>query len=214
MLTDGKQIAAARQLLGWSQADLAERSGVSKPSIIRIEKDLMSVKDDIRKNIETVIRSHGMEFTPKGVQEKTIDVLRFNGTEGMKRFYDDIYLTASKGGGDFYIFNGVPDLILKFLSEQWYEFHAARMREIASNYTLKVIVKEGEKGLIGSKFAQYRYFPADQFYNRTLYVYGSKAAFVSFGDNSVEIIIIEQPEIASSMRILCEIAWNNVALKE
>jgi predicted transcriptional regulator len=32
-----QQLKAARALLGWSQADLAEMSGVSKPTIQRIE---------------------------------------------------------------------------------------------------------------------------------------------------------------------------------
>lgn len=32
-----RQVKAARALLGWSQADLAERSGVSSPTIKRLE---------------------------------------------------------------------------------------------------------------------------------------------------------------------------------
>jgi transcriptional regulator with XRE-family HTH domain len=32
-----RQIKAARALLGWSQADLAERSGVSEPTVARLE---------------------------------------------------------------------------------------------------------------------------------------------------------------------------------
>jgi transcriptional regulator with XRE-family HTH domain len=32
-----RQIKAARSLLGWSQDDLAERSGISKPTIGRLE---------------------------------------------------------------------------------------------------------------------------------------------------------------------------------
>jgi len=211
MLTNGKQIAAARQLLGWSQANLAERAGASKPSIIRIEKDLYSVKDDIRKSVLQAFDSHGIEFTPKGVQERTLFTKTLSGTSGMQEFYNDIFLTASQEGGDFYIFNGVPDLIIKFLGEEWYDMHSSRMSEVSENYIFKVIVKDGEKGLIGNDFAKYRFFPADQFYNRTLYVYGSKAAFVNFEQNNVQIVVIEQLEIANSMRVLCEIAWNNVA---
>lgn len=32
-----RQVKAARALLGWSQGDLAERSGVSKPTVARLE---------------------------------------------------------------------------------------------------------------------------------------------------------------------------------
>ena len=36
MLTT-RQVKAARALLGWSQSDLAERSGVSEPTVARLE---------------------------------------------------------------------------------------------------------------------------------------------------------------------------------
>ena len=32
-----RQVKAARALLGWSQADLAEKSGVSEPTVARLE---------------------------------------------------------------------------------------------------------------------------------------------------------------------------------
>lgn len=214
MLTDGKQIAAARQLLGWSQEDLANYSGISKPSINRMEKELFSVKDDLRQKVVDAIEKHGVGFTPRGVQEKALDVVQLNGVEGMRHFYNDIYYTAQNIGGLFFIFNGVPELILKWLGNDWYDMHAKRMQDIGQKYNFKVIVKEGEKGLIGSGFAEYRFFPADQFYDRTIYIYGSKAAFVSFEENDVEIVIINQKEIAKSMRVLCEIAWDNVAIKK
>lgn len=213
MLTDGKQIAAARQLLGWSQEDLATRSGVSKPTVNRMEKELFSVKDELRQKVAEAIEKSGVGFTPRGVQEKTLDVVQLNGMEGMRQFYNDIYYAAQNIGGLFFIFNGAPQLILKWLGEDWYEMHAKRMYEVGHRYNFKVIVKEGETGLIGNSFAEYRFFPAHQFYDRTIYVYGPKAAFVSFEENDVQILIINQKEIAKSMRVLCGIAWDNVAIK-
>lgn len=214
MLTDGKQIAAARQLLGWSQEDLAAKSGISKPSINRMEKELFSVKDDLRQKVIEAVEKNGVSFTPRGVQEKALDIVQLNGMEGMRQFYNDIYYAAQNIGGLFFIFNGVPELILKWLGDDWYAMHAKRMQDMDHHYKFKVIVKEGEKGLIGNSFAEYRFFPADQFYDRTIYVYGSKAAFVSFEENDVEIVIINQKEIAKSMHILCQIAWDNVAIKK
>ncbi|PCI00721.1 MAG: hypothetical protein COB76_02870 [Alphaproteobacteria bacterium] len=213
MLTNGKQIAAARQLLGWSQTDLAEQAGVSKPSIVRMEKELYSVKDDLRINVLEACSSNGIAFIENGVQEKNINVQRLNGTNGMREFYDNIYLTAQNEGGEFYIFNGAPANIIQWLGEEWYTAHSERMSHIKNNYHFRVIVKEGEKGLIGNQFAKYKFFPADQFSNRTIYIFGSKAAFVSFANNNVQIIIIDQIDIANSMRVLCQIAWDNVAIE-
>ena len=79
MLSNGRQIAAARQLLDWSQDDLAKKSGVSKPTIIRMEKDLYSVKDDLRNKVIAAVNDNGLEFTPLGVQATTNKITKFEG---------------------------------------------------------------------------------------------------------------------------------------
>jgi len=48
-LVTTRQIKAARALLGWSQSDLAKRSGVSEPTIARLE----SVDGELRGREET-----------------------------------------------------------------------------------------------------------------------------------------------------------------
>lgn len=58
------QLRAARALLGWSQNDLADASGVSAPTIKRIEPGEGPVKtsDDIIFKIETAFAFAGIEF--------------------------------------------------------------------------------------------------------------------------------------------------------
>ena len=59
-----RQIKAARALLGWSQADLAERSGISEPTVARLE----SLEGELGGRIGTVekmrsaIEKAGVEF--------------------------------------------------------------------------------------------------------------------------------------------------------
>lgn len=58
---------AARSLLNWSQDDLAERSGVSKPTIGRLE----SVDGDLGGRLDTAekivaaLEAGGVEFIPE-----------------------------------------------------------------------------------------------------------------------------------------------------
>jgi len=60
-----RQIKAARALLGWSQSDLARRSGVSEPTIARLESvdgQLGGREETVRK-IRTALENSGIEFT-------------------------------------------------------------------------------------------------------------------------------------------------------
>jgi transcriptional regulator with XRE-family HTH domain len=59
-----RQIKAARALLGWSQADLAERSRVSEPTVARLESvdGELGGREDTADKIRTAIESAGIEF--------------------------------------------------------------------------------------------------------------------------------------------------------
>jgi transcriptional regulator with XRE-family HTH domain len=58
------QIKAARALLGWSQADLAHRSGVSEPTIARLEsaEGELGGREGTGEKIRRAIESAGIEF--------------------------------------------------------------------------------------------------------------------------------------------------------
>jgi transcriptional regulator with XRE-family HTH domain len=59
-----RQIKAARALLGWSQADLAQRSGVSEPTIARLEAadGELGGREGTTKKIRNAIEIAGIEF--------------------------------------------------------------------------------------------------------------------------------------------------------
>ena len=56
------QIRAARGLLDWSQGELAERSGVSKQSVTRIENGTMDPRFSTITALYQAIRSAGVEM--------------------------------------------------------------------------------------------------------------------------------------------------------
>ena len=57
------QIRAARGLLGWSQSDLAERAGVSLPTVKRVEAGTgPRVSDAARNKLRRTFESAGVEF--------------------------------------------------------------------------------------------------------------------------------------------------------
>lgn len=62
-----EQIRAARALLRWSQADMAERSGVSVPTIKRLEAmdGELSGHTATIQSLTTCIEAAGVEFIPE-----------------------------------------------------------------------------------------------------------------------------------------------------
>jgi transcriptional regulator with XRE-family HTH domain len=63
-LATTRQIKAARALLGWSQADLARRSGVSEPTIARLEAadGELGGREGTGDKIHAALDAAGIEF--------------------------------------------------------------------------------------------------------------------------------------------------------
>jgi transcriptional regulator with XRE-family HTH domain len=59
-----EQIKAARALLGWLQEDLAAHSGVSLPTVKRLEsRSPLQVSDEAKAKIVAALQAAGIEFT-------------------------------------------------------------------------------------------------------------------------------------------------------
>jgi transcriptional regulator with XRE-family HTH domain len=59
-----RQVKAARALLGWSQADLAEKSGVSEPTVARLESmdGELGGRELTAEKIRSAIEGAGVSF--------------------------------------------------------------------------------------------------------------------------------------------------------
>lgn len=65
---NGEQIRAARALVGWSAADLAERSGVSYPTIQRLDatRGPVSGRYETVEAIRKALEGQGVQFLEGG----------------------------------------------------------------------------------------------------------------------------------------------------
>lgn len=59
-----EQIRAARGLLGWSQTELADKAGLSLPTIKRMEREDggLAVSDNAKERVRTALEKAGVEF--------------------------------------------------------------------------------------------------------------------------------------------------------
>lgn len=207
-----EQIRAARGLLGWSQKDLADRAGLSQTGIARLENGTHKPNMQTMERILTAFDQAQIEFLgDTGLRKKTAEVQVLRGQEGLRTFMNDVYENARAKGGDICLFNGVPAKMIQWLGSEWYEAHAQRMATIKNNFTFRVIVRQGDQQMIGSRFAAYRWFPEDLFHDQTFYAYGGKLAFINFEENDVRVLVLDQAEFTDSFRVLFDIAWENAA---
>ena len=62
VLTYAVQLRAGRTLLGWSQAELARRAGVARPTVARIESLQMLPRLDTAGKLKQALRDGGVIF--------------------------------------------------------------------------------------------------------------------------------------------------------
>ena len=95
----GRQIRAARGLLGWKMEDLADKAGLTRITIRQIENDLVQPQEKTLAKIYAVFDKFGVEFLPdEGMRIRKQDTRTYSGKAGYRQLLDHIYETLKKGG--------------------------------------------------------------------------------------------------------------------
>lgn len=63
---DGRQIKAARAILGWSQSDLCEHSGISRATLNDLENNTGDPRRSSISRVEDAFQKHGVTFIAPG----------------------------------------------------------------------------------------------------------------------------------------------------
>jgi predicted transcriptional regulator len=72
-MIEGRQIRAARGLLGWSRSDLIDASGVSMSALLRLEGAQADSRSSTLNKVIASLNAVGIEFTNDG--QKGVGVL-------------------------------------------------------------------------------------------------------------------------------------------
>lgn len=203
-----EQMKAARALLDWSQKELAEKSGVSEPSIKLIETGKTNSKPDTLLRIQDSLESAGIEFLPqKGVRfrDDLLAILeKMNDNDNIYlRLLDDMYYTMKDTHGEI-----LHSFVDNALSPPEVLEREQMLR--ANGITFRHLVRFGDTHLI-YPLDEYRYLPKGAYLNNPVAVFGDKIAFnviskTQKGESA--IIVIKNSQIAEIKRKEFQVLWD------
>ncbi len=200
-----QQIKAARSLLDWTQDDLAERSGLSKYSIVNVESGKTAPQRGTLDSIINALEAADIEFMDGGVRKKYDHVRILNGEDANERLLEEIFVTLKDSGGEVLI-SGLREPSQSDI--QKYEFIKNHIEKIKENgITERILIEEGDKNLV-APHEWYRWLPKKYFSPHTFQLFGHKLALINWGPPQ-QVIIIDNKLFAESYRNFFNFSWDN-----
>ena len=199
-----EQCRAARGLLGWTQQDLADASGLSKTAINNFEKGHSDIKNESLRAVRMAFESADIEFTgTDGLRKRKENIRTLKGETAFSDLLDDIYETLKDQGGEVLISN-VSENSIRQISSKKLQQHLDRLKE--HNISERILCSDGAKSPLGSEnFC--RWVSGDSFaISMAYFIYGQKIA-MELWDQSM-IIITHSREAANSERQRFERLWS------
>lgn len=208
MTVDPRQIRAARALLNWSQADLAEASGVARSSIKNIENEITVARRDTLRDIQDAFENCGLEFLPgSGVRFKQNNIEIFEGADRFDSFYDFMYEHLKKQGGE--VCFSVYDEHLTAKHRKNPEIHRNRMKDLAEQKKITFRILTTKSDFLSHGYAEFRCQPQESPTLTGFYAFGDCLALLSFvRENAPYVIVIQSAPLAEGYRQGFNIAWD------
>jgi len=205
MITE-RQIRAARGLLGWDAADLAEKTNLTRATLSNIENNLVQARAGSIEKIMRVFSENGVEFLgDHGVELKNDRIVTLKGENIFFRVLDDVIATLRNVKNSEALFACVDDKLSPPVVIENYR----RLRK--TGIAMRSLVRENDTHLMG-KLDEYRYLPTAFFHNSTTVIYGDKfATMILDPETKIDVgaIIIRNPHVAAAQRNLFNLIWSN-----
>lgn len=203
-----EQCRAARGLLGWTQQDLAEASGLSKTAINNFEKGHSDIKAESLKAIRLAFESLDIEFIGlEGLRKKSETALFLKGPSTFRDLFDDILLTLEN--------NSLKTLDILDTQNSW-------VTKLEATDTLTNLQRLKNRNisvriLTGAPVPKHPSYNHTQWssineqtalpYAPTTYIYGPKIATEMW--NSDNTVILKSATIAQAEKQRFEILWSH-----
>lgn len=213
----GRQIRAARALLGISQEELATAAGLTKQGVSKIEDGSVHPREGTVTDIFRVFSDRGIEFLPdEGVKLKTDSVTKLEGRKDFIHFMDKVYESATQmysrdGTKPICICNLDNSLFRKFMGD-YYPAHVDRLKKIEGLEIKSLAAELDENHHSDAKYLIYRYLKELKAVVAPFYVFGDNFALIDFdAPNPPSILMIHSAPLAQSYRDQFNIMWKNAS---
>lgn len=220
MMISAAQLRAARGLLDWTRSELAKASGLSAETIKNIEHGVYAPQEATIAAIVNCFAEHNVSFSDdEGVRFRRDTVMRYEGTEGFKRFMDDVYVTAkethsSEIDNKLFCMSALDDTFFdQYLGDFFTVLHVKRMNALRDKFKMRILIHKRPYTLsedectIGS-YREYRVQPDHVMGNVPFYVYGDKLAILIFEQGKdPQIIVIASALVAKAYREQFDVLW-------
>ena len=204
-MINAAQIRAARALLDWNRDQLGASSGVSVPALSKIETEKSNPHPETIVKVQTALEQAGCVFTDNsGVKLKSEIVTVYEGREGLKNFFDDLYITGQHFGGEFLISGGNQKDFHDAMGAEFLSFHAKRMQTL-KNFKIKALKPVSRMDEPGLDYIEFHYIPDQMFFTVPFYVYHDKLAIIIW--DPVRIIVLHDQRVADAYRLQFNTIW-------
>ncbi|MBX2833498.1 MAG: helix-turn-helix domain-containing protein [Micavibrio sp.] len=196
----------ARGILGWTQQDLADASGLSKTAINNFEKGHSDIKSESSKAIRLAFESAEIEFLEhNGIRKKSEGMKILRGMNACDLLLDDMNSQISTSDKPFQIINTTGPLYGK-VSNNKVDMFYKNLAE--SNISQKIITSPSIKNKDLPK-TTFRYIPENLSKgNVTTYIYANKVAQELW--ESSMIVLINSADVNDAERCRFEAIWNSL----
>jgi transcriptional regulator with XRE-family HTH domain len=211
-MIEPKQIRAARALLDWTRDDLARASGVSVPALGQIEGENRAPRTASLDKIKAALEAAGILFTDNsGVKLRSDTVVIYEDTDGVRRFFDDVYMTVQHSVPEILIGGGLQKDFFDAMGKEFLEFHAARIRTI-DGISVRALKPNSLGAEAGLDYVEFRYLPDHQFNFVPFYLYGTKLGIITWRPE-LRVLVINDQQISDAYRHQYELIWKTARRK-
>lgn len=198
-----EQCRAARGLLGWTQQDLADASGLSKTAINNFEKGHSDIKVESLRAIRVAFETSEVEFEgDAGLRKRSEQTRLIKGSKALGIILDDIRNTMANQESEILIMNADTTLSSKVTSQKLFD-HIQFLKQ--NNIRQRVLCADNIKNIL-SPDDECRWLGAEAQQNAKLtFVYGTKVA-IQLWEESM-IVLIDSPDAVTAEIARFEKLW-------
>lgn len=200
MLITTDQIRAARALLNWSQAELAEHSDLARPTIVKIENEIQTPELKSLEKIILAFEKAGIEFgLNESVSRKNQDIRIYRGIDEFPKFFEELYNHVKTSGGLIVVSNVDERKWVEAQGNFFSSTYAKNMTTIRDKIDFRILIKEGDNFMPAKPYATYRWAPEEHFATVPFHVYDDRFSIFLFLDEPI-ILSVRDREAADVYR--------------